>query len=146
MIIKIFVNGKRHGMPYSQYSSESIGSRSSNGQFHEEIQVYVLFSVTDMNPDQQYHITELNRHEFPHFALYREIQPVFRVTAIQDPVVTFFISSSSNLLISKTTCMLCITDPSFNATKAIFLFPRFVLTQPFTCCFTAKICANATIL
>ena len=48
------------------------------------------------------------------------------------PVVIGFKSSSENFSISKTIWIFLIVVPSFNATNCTCLFPRRVLTHPFT--------------
>ena len=55
----------------------------------------------------------------------------FPVAAMHAPVVIFFSSSSLKLAVSTTIWMLFIVEPSFRAMNAMFLFPLFVLTQPF---------------
>ena len=50
-------------------------------------------------------------------------------TAMQAPVVTFWSRSSGKAVLSTTTCMLLMQEPSFNAMNAMPLLPLFVLTH-----------------
>lgn len=125
------MNGIRHMMSNSENSAKSIGAWAKMGYFAKKLQRVSLFlqrircrigRAVDFYFVGLYFYCLFPAHRLNQYAVYADAR-----TGSDG-----FQNSSPNLAFSMTICKLLMVDPSFNATKLMFLFPLRVRTQPFT--------------